>query len=134
MTQVQTMTNQELNRALAELMGFEVQVSEGETEYFAVVFNGWTYGMWSITEEEAWKDAPDYCTDPAASLEVQTAAIAKDAEKYVRNLAMLKWGDAVDPEEVSEWPCINIQAVGDLLNAKPRERAEAAYITLSSKQ
>lgn len=121
MTQVQTMTNQELNRALAELMGFEVQVSEGETEYFAVVFNGWTYGMWSITEEEAWKDAPDYCTDPAASLEVQTAAIAKDFTRYINELDTI----------VNPFDLFSHVGIAALLTAKPRQRAEAAYITLS---
>lgn len=137
MTQVQTMTNPELNRALAELMGFEVKGSEGETEYFAVVFNGWTYGMWSITEEEAWKDAPDYCTDPGASLEVQTAAIAKDKLAYLNKL--LSMVSPIDDIQFGlggamEVVGYNIDGTAAIATASPRERAEAAYITLSSKQ
>lgn len=121
------MTNPELNRALAELMGFEVIGSERETGYFAVVFNGWTYGMWETTEEEAWKDAPDYCSDPAASLEVQTAAIEKDYKAYIHNLNTVIYGES---EDDGEYSAVSVEVTAAMLTATSRERAEAAYITL----
>lgn len=61
-----------------------------------------------------------------ADLEVQAKAIEVDAREYVRNLQELKW-------ECS-FSGISMKKAAELLTASPRERAEAAYITLSSKQ
>ncbi|MEK5417242.1 hypothetical protein BSK49_16470 [Paenibacillus odorifer] len=67
----------------------------------------------------------DYCTDPAASLEVQTKAIEVDAQGYLYNLATVVNGyEAADIWEDDE--------IISMLKAAPRERVEAAYITLSS--
>lgn len=56
---------------------------------------------------------------------------SQDAERYVRNFAIIKWGDIVDPEEVEDWPCTTYRQVSELLKTEPRDRAEAAYVTLS---
>ena len=67
---------------------------------------------------------PDYCNNPTASLEVQAKAIEVSAEKYVQAL------------QISTSVCAVMQNsrkdIAVLLTASPRERAEAAYITLSS--
>lgn len=134
MTQVQTMTNPELNRKIAELMGYSV-VLRGE-RYVLLNPNG--NRNWHVTfcndEQEAWLHTPDYCTDPAASMEVQAAALKFNTVEYVRNLAISTWGEAVDEDEVLEWSGIGMDHIGDLLDAKPRERAEAAYITMMGVQ
>lgn len=121
MTQVQTMTNPELNRALAELMGYSVEHYEG---YARVMRNGEVQCAWLPDEGYTHAFMPDYCNSPAASLEVQTAAINADYKAYILNLGELvrKGRDTLD------------EMIMDLLTARPRERAEAAYITLSSKQ
>lgn len=115
MTQVKEWSNQELNRKLADLMGWTVSGQfyvNSAGEHVHVVVN--------------WHP----CTDPAASLEVQTKAIEVDAPGYMRNLAKVRWGDAVDWEDVDYWSGINIVDCADLFIATPRERAEAAYMTL----
>ncbi|MEK4058736.1 MULTISPECIES: hypothetical protein [Paenibacillus] len=135
MTQIQTMTNPELNRALAELMGCKVvKVSEGEFAYELQDSSGHcinTDGRGWESEQYAWAGASDYCTDPAASLEVQSAAIAKDADAYVQNLAIVKWGQPdEDVEDTAVWNKTMRYSIAELLTARPRERAEAAYITM----
>lgn len=121
MTQVNEWSNQELNRKLAALMGW--------TEFKEDAYGG----VWAVAPDYRWTNKmPDYCTDVAASLEVQTAAIKTDAKMYVWNLSIIKWKDAVDPEDVDGWETLNIEDVADLLTASPRERAEAAYITLQT--
>ncbi|MEK5469312.1 hypothetical protein MKY64_30370 [Paenibacillus sp. FSL R7-0210] len=137
MIQVQTMADSELNLALALLCGHR-EISDREDvenqrqrndhagsgvvvlygNHYIVRANG-KYGTW----------AP--CTDPAASLEVQTAAIAKDPEKYIRNMSIVQCGP--DPK-VHEMVGVDLKGAARIADAKPRERAEAAYITLSSKQ
>ncbi|GGF73128.1 hypothetical protein GCM10010912_17900 [Paenibacillus albidus] len=120
MTQVQDMTNQQLNRALAELMGYSIR----EYMYSFGLIN--PYGSVLIEIEsvdDAWAYAPDYCTDPADSLEVQTAACEVHGELYIWNLAIVQgW---VGGTIISRKEAIRIAT------ARPRERAEAAYITLS---
>lgn len=93
MTQTKEMSDRDLNLALAELMNYPKS-----------------------------RFVPNYCTDAAASLEVQTAAIAKDTQKYINNLALIRLE-----------MCIRLFTAVDvavLILASPRERAEAAYITL----
>jgi hypothetical protein len=124
MTQVQTMTHPELNRALAELMGYTVEPSV-QIGVFRLMKGGKIQATSSVPEELVWSYAPDYAGDPAASLEVQTAAMKVYAEYYVLHLT-----DVVAPHSPDEWEIATIIA---LLSASPRERAEAAYITLSSK-
>ncbi|MEK5417056.1 hypothetical protein [Paenibacillus sp. FSL L8-0708] len=119
MTQVKEWSNQQLNRALAELMGWTDFKEDGHG------------GMWATAPDFLWTNKmPDYCTDPAASLEVQAKAKEVDAKMYVWNLSIVKWKDAVEPEEIDGWESINLEDIGDLLTASPRERAEAAYMTL----
>lgn len=97
MIMVKEMSDRDLNIALAELMDYPKN-----------------------------RFVPNYCTDPAASLEVQTKAIEINPREYVRNLQELKW-------ECS-FSGISMKRIADLLTATPRERAEAAYITLSQKE
>ncbi|OMD76888.1 hypothetical protein [Paenibacillus odorifer] len=112
MTQVKDKTDQQLNRALAELMGWTDFKEDGHG------------GMWATAPDFRWTNKmPDYCTDPAASLEVQAKAIEVDSVGYVRNLEIAKWEKIMAPLARKE--------VSVLLTASPRERAEAAYITLS---
>jgi len=116
MTQVQTMTNPELNRALAVLMGWKAGGDPNKKRDF----------VWWIDENrfrlpENW----DPCTDPAASLEVQTAACAIDKEGYIRNIVLVKWG-----ESPILYSSVSNSTAADIACASPRERAEAAYITI----
>lgn len=112
MTQVKEMSNQQLNRALAELMGW--------TEFKQDAYGG----VWAVAPDDRWTNKmPDYCTDAAASLEVQTAAYSKHPVEYMRNVA-----------EVQGWKAgaiVSIEEAGKLANPSLRERAEAAYKTLS---
>ncbi|MNM07326.1 hypothetical protein D3C81_173670 [compost metagenome] len=122
MTQVQTMTNPELNRALAELMGYTTV--KDKYDVITLYKNGEKLrGWWTHTEENAWAYAPDYCTDPTASLEVQTAAIKLNAVVYVANLQLIKFHRSNGLSSRED--------VAVLMDSSPRERAEAAYITLS---
>ena len=128
MTQVKEWSNQELNRALAELMGFTVIQSHdakegGGAPLYQLTGPGFT-GRYDRKPENTWKSVPNWSSDPAASLEVQTKAIEVDHKTYIKNLAAQTNGSRSTFDGV----------VAELLNASPRERAEAAYITLSSKQ
>ncbi|KWX79939.1 hypothetical protein [Paenibacillus jilunlii] len=118
MTQVQTMTNPELNQALAVLMGWKAGGDPNKKRDF----------VWWIDENrfrlpENW----DPCTDPAASLEVQAKAIEVNYELYVDQLSIVVYGEE-NYNRASNW---NEWDISRLLIASPRERAEAAYITLS---
>lgn len=116
------MTNSELNRALAELMGNKIgrKVDYGfKPEYDRDVI---------ALPNDRYKFIPDYCTDPAASLEVQTAAIARDRDDYLNNLTGVVTG--YYPKSINwdiEW---ENDVIAQLIQATPRERAEAAYLTL----
>ncbi|MEK4451608.1 hypothetical protein [Paenibacillus sp. FSL L8-0506] len=133
MTQVKDMTDQQLNRALAELMGWTVEIGP-VTRLWRLMKDGKIKATSGESEELMWSYAPDYSTDPAASLEVQAKAIEVDAKMYVWNLSIVKWKDAVEPEDIDGWESINLEDIGDLLTTSPRERAEAAYITLQGAQ
>lgn len=102
MTQVKEMTNPELNRTLAELIG-----------------------VYRPDIDSEWEAVPDYCTDPAASLEVQAAAIAKDKEAYIRNWLLCKYG-----KPITYYTSVSLPVAAEIADSKPRERAEAAYQTL----
>lgn len=104
MTQVKEWSNQELNRKLAELMGWKELVEYDD---------GAIYGF---PPDDRWSNrVPDYCTDPAASLEVQAKALEINSPVYLMHLA-----NCIDgPTSIKK-----------LLLATPRERADAAYITL----
>jgi hypothetical protein len=121
-TQVKDKTDQQLNRALAELMGYTVKPST-QSGVFSLMMGGKIKATSNAPEELIWSYAPDYCTDPAASLEVQAKAIEVDAELYVRYLNLLFCSDHV-------WDALYPDQISKLLNASHRERAEAAYITL----
>ncbi|MEC0234055.1 hypothetical protein P4H71_06885 [Paenibacillus kribbensis] len=71
----------------------------------------------------------DYCTDAAASLEVQTAAIRVNAKKYFNHLERRIHPGLAELPESDTWSAFE---VAEIVRASPRQRAEAAYITLSS--
>jgi hypothetical protein len=127
MTQVQTMTNPELNRKLAVLMGY--RVSAWDTNYFMLYQGIKEVSPW-CTENGAWTYAPNYCSDPAASLEVEKASIEKSPYLYPKILeGLIEWDDQ---DEIGEdYIRFNSYAnISRLLISTPRQRAEAAYITL----
>jgi hypothetical protein len=118
MTQVQTMTNQQINDELRLLLGW-TKIGEHPDGHF---------GCWRTPDGKMWGQLtcgkePDYCTDAAASLEVQTKAIEVSADKYVSNLDARINTIAME----DNW---RNHEIARLLTASPRERAEAAYITL----
>jgi hypothetical protein len=133
MTQVKDKTDQQLNRGLAELMGYKVHTYRNGKS----VLIGPNLRIVSEKEcfpAEVWADAPDYCSDPAASLEVQAKAIVDNKLIYLNALLSL-----VSPGEDIQFGLggsmevvgYNIDGTSAMLTASPRERAEAAYITLS---
>ncbi|MEC4566750.1 hypothetical protein L8C07_12410 [Paenibacillus sp. CMAA1739] len=119
----QDMTDQQLNRWLAEYMGYTI--SEYKDKWgWLMCPNGDNVHESLFPLDELWGFVPDYCTDPAASLEVQAKAIEVSADKYVSNLDVI-----VNPDTIGDW---TNDEIAKLLIATPRKRAEAAYITLSS--
>ncbi|WP_339317947.1 hypothetical protein [Paenibacillus sp. FSL R10-2734] len=123
MTQVKDMTDQQLNRALAGLMGYSVST---EGRYFNLSrSNGDSVGIYT-REESAWTFVPDYCSDHAESQEVESRAIELVGVRYAETLVELisKPSDRRRLEH-HPWGIITVA-----LTASPRERAEAAYITL----
>lgn len=120
MTQVKDMIDEKLDFALAEQLGWvnawdgvRLVWLDGKTNEFRRKVTGWHPS-----------------TDPATSLEVQAKAIEVDAAKYVRNLSVTRWGERIAQMKVEEWTAVGIISVSKLLTASPRERVEAAYITL----
>ncbi|OME05973.1 hypothetical protein BSK60_33065, partial [Paenibacillus odorifer] len=81
MTQVKDKTDQQLNRALAELMGYTV-VDMKWMGLHQLLKDGIEISRLP-SEVYAWTWAPDYCSDPAASLEVQAKAIEVDASNFI---------------------------------------------------
>ncbi|MEK4355167.1 hypothetical protein MKX41_30730 [Paenibacillus sp. FSL R5-0475] len=131
MTQVQ-MTDQQLNRELAELMGYEISVFEQKPTHpfpFNLVRGNWSARMYRKTEDEAWLDAPTYCTDPAASLEVQAKALELNYKAYIDHL-----DEFVNTDELTICSEPSYRAIASLLLASPRERAEAAYVTIQGEK
>lgn len=137
---VKDMTEQQLNRTLAELI-YNARECRRDTDSLVVIIGDfgtynthpltgdWKKAKWRDTAEEAWTDIPNFSSDPAASLEVQAKAIEVDAEGYVNKLttivdACIFWSSDC---------CMDPIGVTWLMTATPRERAEAAYMTLSSK-
>jgi hypothetical protein len=118
------MTNPELNRALAELMGYTVEPSV-QIGVFRLMKGGKIQATSSVPEELVWSYAPDYAGDPAASLEVQTAACNDHLYWYIQALSRVVGADGY-------WDrgALDYEGIALLLTASPRERAEAAYITL----
>ncbi|MNC13281.1 hypothetical protein D3C75_610190 [compost metagenome] len=130
MTQVKEWTDNKLNRELTKLLGYKVIKVPNADKYRMVNPHGKEFGMTWSTEGLVWNDyAFPFCTDHAASLEVQTAAIKADPRKYGINLAkLLKLEE--DDLEYSENDVFSYTGVTIFLLASPRERAEAAYQTL----
>ncbi|WP_068505739.1 hypothetical protein [Paenibacillus kribbensis] len=129
---VKDMTDQQLNKALAEFMGYTVVMRKSPNEGY-VLLNESGRRNWYIPvckdEQEAWEHVPDYCNDPIASLEVQVAAIRVNAKKYFNHLERRLHPGLEELPESETWSAFQ---VAELVRAKPRQRAEAAYMTLSS--
>ncbi|MEK5397484.1 hypothetical protein [Paenibacillus sp. FSL K6-2859] len=107
--QVQTLSNQELNLALSVMMGYTIDKKRPGR-----FLSGNISSMPS-----------SYCTDPAASLEVQAKAIEVDHEDYLLKLMDVVYGGYV---------AVSSERITGLFTATPRQRAEAAYMTLQSYQ
>ncbi|MFB5761122.1 hypothetical protein [Paenibacillus medicaginis] len=122
MTQVQ-MADGDLNLKLAELMGWKSGGDPNKKRDF----------VWWIDENrfrlpEKWNP----CTDHTASLEVQAAAIAKDKHGYLNNLAGII--TEVYPRDLN-WDIVwTNDEIISFITATPRQRAEAAYMTLKEVQ
>lgn len=131
MTQIQKWGNVELNRALAEKMGYSVTTNQG---YWLKKPDGTMYAnpFSKNTEEIAWSWAPDYVGDPAASLKVQAAAYAASPEWYLHYLAMRTNKEDLSLDEFPDsFEVFGPELVGPMITAEPRERAEAAYMVLN---
>ncbi|MEK4191751.1 hypothetical protein NYE59_01565 [Paenibacillus sp. FSL L8-0323] len=122
MTQVKDMIDEKLDFALAEQLGWvnawdgiRLLWLDGKTNEF----------LRKVTD---WHPS----TDPAASLEVQAKAIEVDAALYLKTLSAIVYGTTY--AKVEEYDLIALIEVKRLLLASPRERAEAAYITLQGAQ
>ncbi|MGE7613496.1 hypothetical protein [Paenibacillus sp. NPDC101420] len=126
MTQVKDKTDQQLNRALAELMGWTVEIGP-VTRLWRLMKDGKIKATSGESEELMWSYAPDYSNDSAASLEVQTKAIEVDYKSYIHNLNTVIYGEC---EDDGEYSAVSVEVTAAMLTASPRERAEAAYITL----
>ena len=124
MTQVKKWSNQELNRKLAVLMGYTIEWSKTQ-ERWSLLLGRKIRATSSGTVELIWSYAPDYCTDPDASLEVQAKAIGVDENVYFTKLLTLK-GVILSPSLLDTYCAIAL--------ATPRQRAEAAYMTLQAYQ
>lgn len=130
MTQVQ-LTDQQLNRKLTELMGYKVIKVPNTERYRMVNPLGKEFGMTWPTEGLTWNDyAFPFCTDPAASLEVQAKAIEVDSDRYFRTLAGHTCKHFKDDNRRA-YDSYTSYVVKLMFTASPRERAEVAYITLS---
>jgi hypothetical protein len=129
MTQVQTMTNPELNRKLTELLGYKVVQDEVTGMFRMMNPQGKEFGMSRPTEGLVWNEyAFPYCSDEAASRDLQMKVTEEDAEEYVGHLHYIL------EDKISDSPHWIGKDIAALLNASPRQRAEAAYITLSSER
>jgi hypothetical protein len=117
------MTNLELNRALAELVGYTVDT--WENGYSMLKKDDVQDTEWLPGINSAWMYVPQYCTDPAASRLVEGTAIEINYLQYIHVLSEIRGGLN---DEISGY--YSPETVADLLTATPRERAEAAYITL----
>lgn len=128
MTQVQQMSDAAINRGLTELLGYKVVRDESTGMYRMVNPQGKEFGMSRPTEGLVWHEyAYPFSTDPAASMEVQATAIAKNGELYVRRLNLCFMSDHV-------WDALYPDQIAVLLTATPRQRAEAALMTLRDNQ
>ncbi|KOS02986.1 hypothetical protein [Paenibacillus polymyxa] len=124
------MTDQHLNEELAKWLGYTMVFVGGEPKYARVISpEGKLVGKTNTDTTKAWAGAiPNYCNDPAASLEVQAVAINKDEEGYIRNWLLNKYG-----KSVMAFTAVSLGTAAEIANSSPRERAEAAYMTLSSR-
>lgn len=109
---VKDMTNEQLNIALDVLLG--AKVDRGRPG--------------NVIKGNYSASPTDYCTDPAASLEVQAKALMTAGKEYTKCLTKILT-DSFEievPENDPYWIATLV------LTATPRQRAEAAYMTLSS--
>lgn len=115
MTQLQTMSDEKLDFTLADQLGW-VNAWDG-------IRLVWLDGKTNEFRRKVTDWHPS--TDPAASLEVQAKALEVDAAAYIQHLDF-----RVIPSGCREqWGYDEVKL---LLAANPRERAEAAYMTLQA--
>ncbi|MGF7046370.1 hypothetical protein J2T13_000846 [Paenibacillus sp. DS2015] len=118
---VQAMSDQKLNDWLGEkAMGWMVRHKPIGCECDDVD-EWWHDGTRFVRDYEYWHP----CADHTDSLEVQAKAIEVDGEGYVDNLiAVLDAGQFYNSDGFDTF------GISILLQATPRQRAEAAYLTI----
>lgn len=121
--QVKEMSDDDLDLELGILMGW---IDEEHPEWDVPIFRK---PDGSFIRALGWRPT----SDPAASLEVQAKALDFDCREYIRNLTIRTLGDAAK-DIAFDTALYSVKYLGlkRLLTASPRERAEAAWITLSS--
>lgn len=118
---VQAWSDDELNKAVAsEVMGYTVM------DDYRDHMNEYAEQIYYDKKSKISKFSP--CSDVAPSLEVQAKAIKIDGEGYVDNLiAVLDAGQFYTSDGFDTF------GISMLLQATPRQRSEAAYLTIKFK-
>lgn len=136
MPQVKKWSNAELNRRLTELQGYNVKPASDIPKWYRMVNpQGQEFGIAMPTEGLVWNEyAFPYCTDPAASLEVQAKAIKVNKLAYLNALLSIVSPEEViqyGPDGIMEVVGYTIDGTAAMFTCTHRQRAEAAYMTLS---
>ncbi|MNW46375.1 hypothetical protein D3C74_236670 [compost metagenome] len=114
MTNPQDMTNKQLNIALEVFLGAK------EDRYRAGQVLKGTYSV----------PSRDYATNSADSLSIQEVAVAKNGLGYLAYLSDVIEPDDLGYQQEGELIAYTLDHTVRLLTATPRQRAEAAYMTL----
>ncbi|WP_059051395.1 hypothetical protein [Paenibacillus senegalimassiliensis] len=115
MTKPQDMSNKQLNISLEVLLGaIEDRYREGQV----------LKGTYSVSPK-------NYAENPANSLMIQERAIAKNGLEYLAHLSEVIEPDEPGYQQEGELIAYTLEHTINLLVATPRQRAEAAYMTLS---
>lgn len=105
--ELKSMSHSDLDMVLVQLLNF-IPLSNSYDAY-----------------HDRWGIYPRYCTNVEDSLDIQSHALNLDRSLYVNNLYFVCYGFEKDDELL--WDSLN---VAHLLQATPRQRVEAAYLTL----
>lgn len=110
------MSNDDLDLALGPLMGWKEETVYGDVPVF-VEDDG------AIRRVLTWRPT----TNLEHSKEVQAKAIATNAKAYAYGLTWARY-------YTTDWKTMTPEKVSDLMNATPREVAEAAYMVFKGAQ
>jgi hypothetical protein len=138
---VKQLTDKKLNIAIAKLLGYKAVKVGGQPKYSRILSpDDQLLGKTSVVEQLAWESAiPKYSSEVVHSREAQAKAMSKDFEAYIYNLGeVLRVHEEhfvqVDLGYTSGIQHVYIGAVAHMLQATPRQIAEASYITLQEVQ